>query len=75
MKRIKINEQVLLDCGLSFSQIAKLTGLSINTVKSIAQGNQRRVDFSVLEKLADVLNMKPLDLLAEEKEGNDVKQS
>lgn len=72
MKRIKINAQALLDCGLSFSRIAKLTGLSINTVKSIAQGEQRRVDFTVLEKLAEALNMKPLDLLVEEMEEDDV---
>lgn len=66
MKQIKINAQAISNCSLSFSQIAKITGLSINTVKSIAQGGQRRVDFAVLEKLANVLNMNPLELLQEE---------
>lgn len=53
------------------SELARKTGLSINTVKSIAQGKQRRVDFEVLEKLAQTLELNPMDLLKEADDDTD----
>jgi transcriptional regulator with XRE-family HTH domain len=67
MKTLKINTAVFKNCQLTYSQIAKKTGLSVNTVKSIAQGKQRRIDFGVLEKIAHVLNVLPSSLIVEEK--------
>ena len=63
MKKIQIKTELL--SLLQLTKIARETGLSINTVKSIAQGKQRRVDFDVLEKIAQILNVNPLSLLEE----------
>lgn len=66
MKQIRIKSEVLASHKASFYKLAKHTGLSLNTIKSIAQGKQRRIDFEVLEKIADYLNISPLELLGEE---------
>jgi DNA-binding Xre family transcriptional regulator len=66
MKTLKLNTAILANSGLTFSQIAKQANLSINTVKSIAQGRQRRIDFQVIEQIASVLEVNPMDLLVEE---------
>lgn len=63
MKKIQIKTELFSLQELA--RIARETGLSINTVKSIAQGKQRRVDFVVLEKIAQILNINPLSLLEE----------
>jgi len=72
MKTLKLNTAILANSGLTFSQIAKQANLSINTVKSIAQGRQRRIDFQVIEQIAFVLEVNPMDLLVEE--DDDVQQ-
>jgi DNA-binding Xre family transcriptional regulator len=72
MKTLKLNTAILANSGLTFSQIAKQANLSINTVKSIAQGRQRRIDFQVIEQIASVLEVNPMDLLVEE--DDDVQQ-
>jgi DNA-binding Xre family transcriptional regulator len=72
MKTLKLNTAILANSGLTFSQIAKQAKLSINTVKSIAQGRQRRIDFQVIEQIASVLEVNPMDLLVEE--DDDVQQ-
>lgn len=66
MKILKLNTTILASSGLTFSQIAKQAKLSINTVKSIAHGRQRRIDFQIIEKIASVLKVNPMDLLVEE---------
>jgi len=66
MKQLKIRTEILLSHQSKFMQMSKETGLSINTIKSIAQGKQRRIDFYVLEKIANYLNVQPLELLEEE---------
>jgi transcriptional regulator with XRE-family HTH domain len=66
MKTLKLNTTILTNSGLTFSQIAKRAKLSINTVKSIAQGRQRRIDFQVIEQIASVLKVNPMELLIEE---------
>lgn len=69
MKKIQINTEMF--SLLQLTKIARETGLSINTVKSIAQGKQRRVDFAVLEKIAQMLNVSPLSLLEESENDTD----
>lgn len=71
MKQIRIRTEVLTSHKPSFYQLAKHTGLSLNTIKSIAQGRQRRIDFEVLEKIADYLKISPLDLLKEDENDTD----
>jgi len=71
MKQIRIKSEVLASHKESFYQLAKHTGLSLNTIKSIAQGKQRRIDFDVLEKIANYLAISPLELLGEERDDSD----
>ena len=71
MKQIRINTDVFDLHPGPMSDLARKTGLSINTVKSIAQGKQRRVDFDVLEKLAQTLDLNPMDLLKEADDDTD----
>jgi|1048.fasta_scaffold02033_8 DNA-binding Xre family transcriptional regulator len=65
MKKIQINTDVFNSHSIPIAELAKQSGLSINTVKSIAQGKQRRIDFPVLEKIAKIMNVNPLALLKE----------
>ncbi len=65
MKSLKINTEVFNSHRLPITELARLTGLSVNTVKSISQGKQRRIDFAVIEKLAESMHISPLDLLKE----------
>jgi len=71
MKQIQINTEVFNSHPISNSELAKQAGLSINTVKSIAQGKQRRVDFPVLEKIAKIMDVNPLELLKETDDDTD----
>jgi DNA-binding Xre family transcriptional regulator len=71
MKQIQINTDVFASHPRSASELARLAGLSVNTVKSIAQGKQRRIDFQVIEKLAELMDMNPLDLLKEADDDTD----
>lgn len=61
--KLRIRTEILLPHQPYFYRMAHATGLSINTIKSIAQGKQRRIDFHVLEKIAQYLAMSPLELL------------
>lgn len=71
MKQIQINTDVFTSHPRSAAELARLAGLSVNTVKSIAQGKQRRIDFQVIEKLAELMDMNPLDLLKEADDDTD----
>jgi DNA-binding Xre family transcriptional regulator len=71
MKQLRINTDVFQSHPKPMSELARKTGLSINTVKSIAQGKQRRVEFEVLEKLAQTLELNPMDLLKEADDDTD----
>ena len=71
MKQIRINTDVLASVSISYYQLAKQTGLSVNTIKSIAQGHQRRIDFDVIEKIASCLQINPMELFYETDDEDD----
>jgi transcriptional regulator with XRE-family HTH domain len=49
--------------GLSQNQLAKLAGVRQATLSAIESGSTRRVDFDVMESIADALGVDPALLI------------
>lgn len=54
--------------GISISQLAKQADIAPNTARALSRGINERVDLAVLERVAKVLGVRPLELF-EESEG------
>lgn len=54
--------------NISEREMHDKTGLARNTVRSLMRGAVARVDFETLEKIAAVLEVRPLELLEETEE-------
>lgn len=53
--KITLN-QVLEDKGISQNQLAKDTGISVETIRNFKNNKTSRVSFDVLEKICNYLN-------------------
>ncbi len=62
MLRLLIKE-VAQAKGISMTKLSQRSEVSYNTVKSLFRNPYRPVNTDVLERLAKVLNVSPLDLL------------
>ena len=54
---------ILTERGMSRRELARRSGLNINTVCKMANDDNRMVDLTTLDKLCDVLGVEPGDLL------------
>jgi putative transcriptional regulator len=52
--------------GLSNKEVVQKTGVSRNTVSSLAGNSTKRIDYDTLNALCEGLNLKPADLLVYE---------
>ena len=50
---------------ISEKELAEAAGVARNTVRSLARNANTRVDFEVLEKIAAVLGVRPMELFEE----------
>ena len=61
---MKLNFKKYIDrSNLTQTKIAELTGLSFPTINSLYKGNSKSIYFDTLEKLCDILQCTPNDLL------------
>lgn len=60
--RLRVGE-VMDKKGKTVYRVAKDSGISINTVRALKQGENRRIDFEIIEKIAQVLDVEPIELL------------
>jgi DNA-binding Xre family transcriptional regulator len=57
---------VLREKGIAEVDLARAANISANTARALARrGGQRRIDLNVLEAIARVLDVRPLELLEE----------
>lgn len=56
--------QVLDEKGVSQNQLAKDTGISINTLRNLNHGRTTRISFDILEKICNRLNCGVGDILS-----------
>ena len=61
--------QVLEDKGISQNQLAKDTGISVETIRNFKNNKTTRISFDVLEKVCNYLNCKIEDVICLEKDG------
>ena len=62
----KINELLQLR-GMRQSELARLTGVSRTTINSIIMRNNKNVDFSLMERIADALDV-PIEYFFDRKD-------
>lgn len=62
-KKIK---DILKEQGRTIKQLSKATGISVNTLYSITKRDSMSVTYPILEKVAQALGVKVIDLLPEE---------
>lgn len=61
---MKLNFKKYIDkSNFTQTKIAELTGLSFPTINSLYKGNSKSIYFDTLEKLCDILQCTPNDLL------------
>lgn len=60
--RLRIGE-VMDAKRMTVYRVAKDSGVAINTVRSLKMGDNRRVDFDTIEKVARALDVNPLELI------------
>lgn len=65
--KITLN-QVLEDRGISQNQLAKDTGISVETIRNFKNNKTTRVSFDVLEKVCNYLNCSIGDVMCLEKD-------
>ena len=51
--------------GLSQTELAEAAGTHQKTVSNLETGQSQRIEFDLLQRLADVLRCKPKDLIGE----------
>jgi len=68
MIKIRINE-VLQEKGRTLYWLAKETGIRYATVWNMAKGNQSKLHLDALDRICEVLECKPGDLLVREVKG------
>ncbi|MFA5423342.1 MAG: helix-turn-helix transcriptional regulator [Phycisphaerae bacterium] len=56
-------DYVLLDRRMKLKDLAEATGLAVNNLSILKTNKARAIRFSTLEKLCEVLNCSPGDLL------------
>ena len=60
--------QVLEDRGISQNQLAKDTGISVETIRNFKNNKTSRISFDVLEKVCNYLNCGVEDVMCLEKD-------
>lgn len=78
LRRIRTYLKVLIalyetrtQSGLTYDDISDATGISTNTLSRMANNQQRRMDFSVLERLCDFFGCELHDLIHLEPPANE----
>lgn len=59
--------QVLEDRGISQNQLAKDTGISVETIRNFKNNKTSRISFDVIEKICNYLNCSIGDVMCLEK--------
>lgn len=57
--------KLMRDRQISEADLSKQAGVARNTVRALARNANTRVDFEVLEKVARVLGVRPMELFEE----------
>lgn len=65
--KVRVGE-LMREYNISEGEMAKQAGLARNTVRSLMRGSVARVDLETIEKIATVLNVRPLQLFEEVEE-------
>ena len=61
-------EDILTECGMSRRELARRSGLNINTVCKMANDDHRMIDLTILDQVCEVLQIQPGELLVRETE-------
>lgn len=61
--------QILEDKGISQNQLAKDTGISVETIRNFKNNKTTRISFDVLEKVCNYLECEVDDVMRLEKDG------
>ena len=61
--------QILEDRGISQNQLAKDTGISVETIRNFKNNKTTRISFDVLEKVCNYLECEVDDVMRLEKDG------
>ena len=59
---------ILTECAMSRRELARRSGLNINTVCKMAKDAHRMIDLTTLDQVCDVLQVQPGELLVRESE-------
>lgn len=65
--KLRVGE-LMREQNISEGEMAVRAHLARNTVRSLMRGSNARVDLETLEKIAGVLNVRPLELFEETQE-------
>lgn len=67
---VKVNlDQMMLKRKMSLTELSEKVGLTMANLSILKQGHARAIRFSTLEKICEVLDCQPGDILSFEKNG------